>query len=664
MTAYDTYPAIDSEHNFPPEVRQAVADSQENRDRIQAEIAPYYMRRWKPASFFAKDEQAVLPDNRVGSAKADFTTGATYDSSKWNLVTAIDMVTAATPSSEIVLRENLATAPNGNIGWATTAGYNSVYDPTYIRPDGKYGARKWSKSAIDTGKYFPYGRGVGQATTTSSVGPAVINGLARVVPGTSYGVGLWAVSTIDSPIGSVTFRWYDINGNNITPSSTSTGSVGGVAGVPKWYAGVATAPTGASYLSVEFYLAQLVDGLSVVLNAMTWSWNVLIEKRTTAPVAADYFDGTTLQNGSVTYRWTGTAEQSSSYQMQNDTLVRRDPSGGIAVTGLLANTVSATSSSTNTSSVSQAPTAPEHVTRKDYVDMLNSKGYKAYNQADPITSYPIGITQFLGDAGGTGLWLPWGSTAGQGFASVVTVRDKTYAGASLQIASPYNDDTLPPAFRIWKTGASAWGPWQLMASQAYVAQQIGLVKTIPAGTTTIASLAPGLWYAATTDTDAFTDHPLPGGYGWFIDKKPLNAAGSGITTIWRNTGTASAFRSFQKVAAGPWIPIAFGSQDWATITLDPAAAVGYAAPRVSITDSGTHLELDGSFTITTYTQGMTIGTLPTGYRPTASRRMGVIIDDNLGGTTMMLAGADGTIKVYAPITAAKKVILDGIRFLI
>lgn len=101
-------------------------------------------------------------------------------------------------------------------------------------------------------------------------------------------------------------------------------------------------------------------------------------------------------------------------------------------------------------------------TRKDYVDAMSQKAYRAYTMADAPTVYGPGVTTFL--AADTDGWN-WGN--GQNFANVVTAKS-SFTGGTTQWAYPYRSETLPPLVRYWKDAATAWGPWHTMASQAYV----------------------------------------------------------------------------------------------------------------------------------------------------------------------------------------------------
>jgi hypothetical protein len=148
----------------------------------------------------------------------------------------------------------------------------------------------------------------------------------------------------------------------------------------------------------------------------------------------------------------------------NGNLVMRDASGNTAFDRVL---------------LTDAPVSADMATRKDYVDNINSGNYKGYVQADSQSVYPIGVTQFLGETAGVGLWQPWGAaTSGAGgFCSITTIKDKTYAGSTLQIAAAYGSDTYPLAYRAWRNGATSWGAWSSLSNQSYVDSRTPLSVT-------------------------------------------------------------------------------------------------------------------------------------------------------------------------------------------
>lgn len=127
----------------------------------------------------------------------------------------------------------------------------------------------------------------------------------------------------------------------------------------------------------------------------------------------------------------------------NGTVVMRDANGNSGFDRVL---------------VTDPPSGADHATRKDYVDAMSQKAYRAYTMADAPTVYGPGVTTFL--AASTDGWN-WGN--GQTFANVVTAKS-TFDGGTTQWAYPYTSETLPPLMRYWKQNATAWGPWRTMST--------------------------------------------------------------------------------------------------------------------------------------------------------------------------------------------------------
>ena len=207
--------------------------------------------------------------------------------------------------------------------------------------------------------------------------------------------------------------------------------------------------------------------------------------------------------------------------------------------------------------------------------------------------------------------------------------------------------------------------------QAYrLTENNGSVKQLPLGVTTLRSLAigPGDYDMTTTESSAFTDHPEPGVAGWRVTVSSTDSTGSRIVTMRRKTGNDLTKRTYETNVQSDgtftkWQIISTGAYTWTNIPLHAAlAAVGWSTPQCTLVEGGTFVALLGSFTISAYVGGMTIGTLPLGFRPTATRRLGCGIDDNANGNTMIGITSDGNIKLDETVAAAKKVMLDGLRF--
>jgi len=199
----------------------------------------------------------------------------------------------------------------------------------------------------------------------------------------------------------------------------------------------------------------------------------------------------------------------------------------------------------------------------------------------------------------------------------------------------------------------------------------GSVKKLPTGLTKLRDLSiqPGDYQISTTESSAYTDHPLPGIAGWRVYVGSTDSNGSRTVKLVRNTGSDSTKRTYESNVQSDgtftaWQITSTGSYTWTDIPLTTAnAAVGWSTPQCTLVEGGTFVALNGSFTIVgTYVGGMTIGTLPVGFRPSATRRLGCGIDDNANGNTLIGITSDGVIKLYGTVAATKKVMLDGLRF--
>jgi hypothetical protein len=201
-------------------------------------------------------------------------------------------------------------------------------------------------------------------------------------------------------------------------------------------------------------------------------------------------------------------------------------------------------------------------------------------------------------------------------------------------------------------------------------ENTGTTKRLPYGVTTLRSPAftAGYYYMSTADSSTFTDHPAPGIAGWHMFVSPAEPGGARTVTLRRNTGAGSNVRVYETNVQGdgsfsPWQLVTTGSNTWTAIPLDPAAAVGWTTPQCTLVEGGTFVALQGSFVLSgAYTSGMTIGTLPVGFRPTATRRLAVAVDDGAGGRSQVNITSGGIIQLYGTVASTKKVLLDGIRF--
>jgi hypothetical protein len=216
-----------------------------------------------------------------------------------------------------LFRTNYATSTTGKYGWATSAGYNSQYDPTGGKRSGT-GARKWVKSG--SGRYHPYGRGAGILNTNATAtDPITQAAMTPVVPGEQWGIGLWmkfdgaTVSNAGGFGGYITIRWHKADGTSISTVNGTKQTV--TQNAWQWYNVQGTAPALAAYMWIENVIDTGNDA-TYYSGSTTWATDALIEKRATAPLSTDWFDGSSLNvtsgNYTTEYSFTGVADMSYS----------------------------------------------------------------------------------------------------------------------------------------------------------------------------------------------------------------------------------------------------------------------------------------------------------------------------------------------------------------
>lgn len=195
----------------------------------------------------------------------------------------------------------------------------------------------------------------------------------------------------------------------------------------------------------------------------------------------------------------------------------------------------------------------------------------------------------------------------------------------------------------------------------------GRAKKLPYGVTALSTVRdPGSYYLSSADSATLTDHPLPGVSDWFVEIGGRDAAGACWQILRRNSAATANLRTYYRTvtsagAASVWVMLSTGAPTWAPITTTPAA-IG-TAPQATLIRNGQAVALSGYFNVPgTYTSGMNVGIIPDGYRPSASRRLMVGIDDGAGGTCMLFINSAGDMKLYSNPGVAKNILLDGITY--
>jgi len=276
-----------------------------------------YVPRWKPNTAYTLGQQVVLPDNQIGSAKAAFTSGATYDATKWTLFTALDLLTNATSASEVVLRTNYILNPSVGTtmtGWAMN---NS---------GGATTAAIWSQGAPGAGA-SSYRATVTTAPTGAGFGPKITNPVGTVPgkAGDAMAAGVWVYPSVACNM-FVSLAVF----NGATQGSGANGSTVAVPAGTWTRLTVSIASASADYDNVRIWPQVATADVSKFTATNTIAYDAAQFERGSTTLGT-YFDGDTATAGNITQRWAGASGASVSYQMDNTTLVRRSPTGSIQV---------------------------------------------------------------------------------------------------------------------------------------------------------------------------------------------------------------------------------------------------------------------------------------------------------------------------------------------
>lgn len=224
-------------------------------------------------------------------------------------------------------------------------------------------------------------------------------------------------------------------------------------------------------------------------------------------------------------------------------------------------------------------------------------------------------------------------------------------------------DVNKRTFERLVTGAGVANP--------FITTYSGVALSVPAGTTTTNAItAAGEYYLSGAEMSLLTNHPEPAATGgWFLEvsKPALTSATDRVQIFRRDTATKASMRIYEQgvydtATASGWVLRHTGSPTWTTIPLDPAFTSA-ATPGVTLQPGGIKADLRGQFYLPaggTYTAGMTVGTLPAGFIPSASRKLNLGVDDGAGGSVVIqLVTGTGLIRLWAPPVAGKFVVLDG-----
>lgn len=274
----------------------------------RAALDGVYIPRWRAYTIYQAGQQVVLPDNQVGSAKANFTTGPAFSAADWNVASVAQMLVDATPTAEMITRTNYVT----NADCLTTTNYavNAAGGAATLSAVGGRIRSTWT------------------ANSTASSG---INAPVALIPG-PFNPGDVVTVSMDvksSRTNNVQLGFFFRNGTTTVGGGSQAAVNPMVAGVERRLTVTGTVTNLAT--NVYFYLyyngpgsggtfAQAGDTLELS--------KPLVEK---AASAGTFFSGSTPTVGNVSNRWAGVANASASYQMNNANLARRSASGTLQV---------------------------------------------------------------------------------------------------------------------------------------------------------------------------------------------------------------------------------------------------------------------------------------------------------------------------------------------